>query len=107
MDQSKAFDRVEWEWLELVLIKYGFGEKFRKMIKTLYKKAKSSILTIRFMSEYFQLSRSVRQGSPLSPYLYIILQAEPLAETIRQEKEVEGIKIKAGEEMCGEIKISA
>ncbi len=39
------------------------------------------------------MTRSVRQGSPLSPYLYI-LQAEPLAENLRKDCQVKGIVIK-------------
>ncbi len=72
VDQSKAFDRVEWKWMRLVLQKFNFGQKFISWINTLYKKAKSAIFTNGFVSKMFSLSHSVRQGTPLSTYLYII-----------------------------------
>ena len=43
-------------------------------------------------SNFFQLSRGVRQGCPLSPYLFI-LSVEVLAEAIRKKKEIGGIEI--------------
>ncbi len=107
IDQSKAFDRVSWTWLDLVLEKYGFGQQFRQWVNILYRDAKSTIFTNRFFSEAFRVHRGVRQGSPLGPYLYI-LQCEPLASTIRKDKEIEGIKVCDKNERClGEIKLAA
>lgn len=90
IDQSKAFDRVEWAWLDKVMERFGFGYLFRNWIKTLYKNANSCILTNGFMSKMFEISRSVRQGSPLGPYLYI-LQSEVLAEYVRHNINIKGI----------------
>ena len=92
IDQSKAFDRVEWKWLQMVLETYGFGKEFQRNIMTLYKNAKSIIQTNGYFSEPISLTRSVRQGLPLSPYLYI-LQTEPLAENLRKDCLVKGIEI--------------
>ncbi len=51
----------------------------------------------------FSLSRSVRQGAPLSAYLYII-QAEPLAETVRKCNDIRGISVT---DDGAEVKITA
>ncbi len=103
IDQSKAFDRVEWKWLDLVMKKYGFGNKYIRWISTLYKYARSTIFTNGYMSGTFPITRGVRQGSPLGPYLYI-LQNEPFAESIRKDKTIHGIRIDGN---MHEIKLSA
>ena len=43
-------------------------------------------------STFFKLGRGVRQGCPLSPYLFILC-AEILAETIRKNENIKGITI--------------
>ena len=93
IDQEKAFDRVEWSWLNKVLHRYGVGDNFIKWIKIIYASMKSAVLTNGILSSYFDISRGIRQGDSLSALLYVI-QAEPLAEYIRRNGQLEGIKIK-------------
>ena len=90
LDQEKAFDRVEFTWLFETLEAFGFGKKFQKWIKILYKDANSAILTNGRISRFFPVKRGVRQGDSLSALLFII-QAEPLAETVRDSPNIEGI----------------
>ena len=97
LDQEKAFDQIEWSWLFKVLNKFSFGEKFIKWVKMMYKNMKSSILTNGYLSEYFPISRGIRQGDSLSALLYVI-QAEPLAEYIRKSNVTQGIIIKDHED---------
>ena len=92
LDYMKAFDRVEWDWTLKCLEKFNFGTKFQSWIKMIFKNAKASILTNGFRSEYFKISRSMRQGCPISPLLYI-LQAEPLACAIRKNENIIGIPL--------------
>ena len=68
LDQEKAFDRVEWNWLYATLVKFNFGEIFIERLKTLYLNSKSSIMTNGFQSEYFEISRGIRQGIPCLLY---------------------------------------
>ena len=103
-DQEKAYDRVEWNWLYSTMRYFGFGDKFINWIKTLYKNAKSSIMTNGHQSSYFNITRGIRQGDSLSALLYII-QLEPLAQKIRQDPSVEGIKIKLRNQNNQEIEI--
>ena len=103
IDQQKAFDRVEWEWLFYTLDKYNLGEYFINWIKILYKGMKSAILTNGFMSSFFPITRGIRQGDSLSALLYII-QAEPLSEGIRKSSGIKGINIKDHDGENHEIK---
>ena len=82
LDQEKAFDRVEWEWLFKTLESFNFGNRFINYLKTLYKNSKSSILTNGYQSRYFNITRGIRQGDSLSALLFII-QFEPLMRKIR------------------------
>ena len=61
-------------------------------VELFYCNTESCILNNGWASNFFDLSRGVRQGCPLSPYLFI-LSVEILAEAIRNKKEIKGIKI--------------
>ena len=61
----------------------------------LFKYAQSCIKTNGFVSKYFNISRSYRQGCPIAPLVYI-LQTEPVACTIRGDSEVQGVKLPGG-----------
>ena len=94
LDQTKAFDRCEWPWIQRCLEKFNFGPKFTSWIMMLLKSAKTSISTNGFLSKYFPISRSIKQGCPVAPLLYI-LQAEPMACGIRQNDNIVGIQLPA------------
>ena len=81
IDFEKAFDSLEWDYLESVLKVYNFGEDFRTWFSMLYKNRNSCVINNSFFTEFFKIGRSRRQGDPLSPYLFI-LAVEPLAKAI-------------------------
>ncbi len=58
----------------------------------MYADIQSTILNNGYISEWFSPTRGLRQGCPLSAYLFIIA-TETLAHKIREDKEIEGIKI--------------
>ena len=93
IDFQKAFDSLNWAFLELTLKKFNFGDSFIHWIQTLYNGTSSCVTNNGVASEYFSLGRGVRQGDPLSPYLFI-LAVEILANKIRQENKIKGITIK-------------
>ena len=92
-DKEKAFDRVEWPWLFHVLEKFGMGPYFINFIRVIYKNMRSAVVTNGYISPYFDISRGIRQGDPLSALLYI-LQAQPLSECLNCNPRVRGITIK-------------
>jgi len=91
-DQEKAFDRVEHNYLLSVLEAYNFPNNIVKWIKILYTNITSSILINGKISKSFNVTRSVRQGCPLSMTLYA-LAIEPLANYIKSNNNIKGIKI--------------
>lgn len=94
VDQMAAFDRVEWEYLNLSLRKFGFSENFLKWISIIYKKGamKAKLLVNGNVSQGFCLTRGVRQGCPLSPLLYV-LAIETLANYARSMQEPAGLQV--------------
>jgi hypothetical protein len=92
LDFEKAFDTVNWEVIQDTLKIFGFGEMFRKWTKALYKGSQACVTNNGFSSPFFNLERGVRQGCPLSAYLFIMV-VELLANKIRNTKGIKGIKI--------------
>ncbi|CAC5423464.1 unnamed protein product [Mytilus coruscus] len=83
LDQEKAFDRAGHEYLFAVLDKFGFGNKFKNWIKIFYTNIFSSVKCNGFLTPYFRLKNSVKQGCPISALLYVLL-AEPLSIAIKK-----------------------
>ena len=92
LDQEKAFDRVDHAYLHKILQHNKLGEYFCNWVKILYRTPISNLIINNIISKNIAIKRSVRQGCPLSPYLYI-LSFEPLLEKIRMEKNITGIGI--------------
>ena len=92
LDFEKAFDTLEWPFICKTVQYFGFGPSLLNWLKVLYCDSQSCILNNGWRSNFFELTRGVRQGCPLSPYLFI-LSVEALANTIRQKKEIRGITV--------------
>ena len=92
IDFEKAFDKLEWPFMFKCLDFFGFPTYIKEWVKILYTDIKSSVTNNGWHSEYFDLGRGVRQGCPLSPYLFILC-AEILAMQTRDNAKIEGIDI--------------
>lgn len=95
LDAQKAFDRVKWSFLYQTLANFGFHTTFIDWVKMVYKNPKSRIRVNGCCSEFFSLKRGVRQGDCLSPLLFAA-SIEPLAESIRQNKDIKGMRDEGG-----------
>ena len=73
LDQEKAFDRVDWQFMHSVLGVMGFGPSFVRWVDLFYTNVQSSVNVNGYLSSFFTLSRGVRQGCPLSPLLYVLV----------------------------------
>jgi mannosylglycoprotein endo-beta-mannosidase len=71
-DFEKAFDIIEWGFLFTTMSKLGFSDTWVRWVKSLYFEASSAIRVNGITGPNFQLHRSVRQGCPLAPYLFIL-----------------------------------
>jgi len=104
LDAEKAFDRVDWVFLEQTLNYMGFHDTFVKWVKIFYKNPKSRVRVNGHCSEFFNLGRGTRQGDAMSPVLFA-LSIEPLAELIRSNTRIQGITDKGGK--CHKISLYA
>ncbi|GJY65533.1 putative RNA-directed DNA polymerase [Tanacetum coccineum] len=73
VDFEKAFDSVNWLFLQDVMRQMRFGEKWRKWISTCLTSASISILVNGSPSKEFKMERGLRQGDPISPLLFLLV----------------------------------
>ncbi|KAJ9567589.1 hypothetical protein OSB04_003555 [Centaurea solstitialis] len=71
-DFAKAFDTLNWNFLDNVLLQMGFGIRWRACVKGLISTAKSSVLINGVPTKEFRVEKGVRQGDPLAPFLFIL-----------------------------------
>lgn len=92
IDFFKAFDSVEHSFLIQTLKKFGFGEKFCKVIEMFYKDIISYVSLNPGMTPRINISRGIRQGCPISPKLFILC-TQILAYLVVNNQEFKGINI--------------
>jgi hypothetical protein len=85
LDLSKAYDRVSWLYLQLLLIHLGFSLPLVKWIMGCVSSTLFVVLINGSTSSFFKPSRGLRQGFPLSPYLFLLV-AEGLSRLIKEAK---------------------
>ncbi|CAN0858391.1 LINE-1 retrotransposable element ORF2 protein [Linum grandiflorum] len=95
LDMEKAFDRIEWDYLFEALFRMGFHPRFIQWIR-------SCVTTVSYYVNlngrrcgFFQPSRGLRQGDPLSPLLFAICSEvlSHLLSTAMETKTLKGIKV--------------
>ncbi len=89
---EKAWESLQWSFVERTLSLFNFGPSIIKWVQTLYKDNNSCVLNNWWVSQSFRLQRGLGQGCPLSPYLFI-LTAEVLSCFIRKNNDTKGITI--------------
>ncbi|CAM8943394.1 unnamed protein product [Rhodiola kirilowii] len=98
LDMSKAYDRIEWRYLKLLLMRFGFEDRWVNMILNYVSSVRYAICTNGKITSLFGPERGLRQGDPLSPYLFILC-SEWLSyklSNLQATRSIEGIKVSRG-----------
>nr|GEU98379.1 hypothetical protein [Tanacetum cinerariifolium] len=95
VDFEKAFDSIHWNTLDNVIIRMGIGFIWRNWIKGCFNSTTSSVLINGSPSMEFSPERGLRQGDPLSPFLFLVV-AEALhvvMEEAIEKNDFRGIRV--------------
>jgi hypothetical protein len=95
LDMSKAYDMIEWKFVDKVLSSMGYPPKFVTLVMRCVSTVSYQVLINGQPSSSFFPHRGLRQGDPLSPYLFVLC-ADVLSGLIQKEvaaNNIHGIKI--------------
>ena len=93
IDMDKCFDRISHCAALGALRYFNFGEPFIKWVSLFYNQFEVCTQNFGFLSSFFKKGRSVNQGCIISPAIFL-LTGEILANKIRNNRDIRGIKIK-------------
>ncbi|XP_065615736.1 uncharacterized protein LOC136061642 [Quercus suber] len=98
LDMSKAYDKVEWLFLDMIMRKLGFHEKWISLMLMCITAISYSVLINGEAKGNIIPSRGLRQGDPLSPYLFLLC-TEGLSARLRKEEiegNIRGVSVRKG-----------
>ncbi|XP_028113945.1 uncharacterized protein LOC114311986 [Camellia sinensis] len=98
LDFNKAYDRVQWDFFKAVLRKMGFHDIWVNWVMQCITTVTFAVVVNGVVRTTFIPSRGIRQGEPLSPYLFLLV-IEVLSKLLQKSLaagKFSGIKISRG-----------
>jgi len=95
LDLSKDYDRLNWNFLKATLRAFGFNNRWIEWIYNMIKTPSFSILLNGTPTATFNATRGLKQGDPLSPFLFIMV-ANGLGRYIKKEmreRKIKGLRL--------------
>lgn len=72
VDFKKAFDSFNWDYLDAVMEQMNYGRKWRSWIRGCMMSSRAIVVVKGTPTKEFDITKGVRQGDPISPFLFII-----------------------------------
>ncbi|KAL9674710.1 hypothetical protein QQ045_002909 [Rhodiola kirilowii] len=104
-DMSKAYDRMEWSFLKQMMVKLGFPERWTRLVMECISSVRYKVKLNDLFLDIPPPERGLRQGDPLSPYLFLIC-SEWLSIKLAAEvcsKRLKGVRICHGAPMVSHL----
>ncbi|XP_019447318.1 PREDICTED: uncharacterized protein LOC109350542 [Lupinus angustifolius] len=103
VDFEKAYDSVDWTFLDNMLSRFGFSNKWRNWVNACLSSTSMSVLINGSPTTQFSISRGIRQGDPMAPFMFLMV-VEGFAGLVRRARSIgvfDGFKIGRGDvEVC-------
>lgn len=98
LDMSKAYDRVEWQFLREMMQRLGFDQRWVALVMNCVTTVEYRIRVNGVLTEEFIPEQGLRQGDPLSPYLFLLCAEgfSALLKRAEEEGRIHGIRICRG-----------
>ncbi|KAL0409022.1 UNVERIFIED_CONTAM: putative mitochondrial protein [Sesamum radiatum] len=95
LDVSKAYDKVEWAFLEQVMYKLGFPSPFIRLVMLLVSSVSYSFMLGGSQFGHVIPERGLRQGDPISPYLFLLCTESfsSLLQTAELDGSIQGVSV--------------
>ena len=86
-DLEKAYDRLSWDFIEYTLERVGLPDSWVRNIMQCVRTVRMTIYWNQKTLDLFKMTRGIRQGDPMSPYIFVICMerlGHAINEVVRQ-----------------------